>query len=385
MIPDMRALMNADHTFEIFLIAPPGLEHILRKEAQDLGFAAARQVPGGVSFEGNWGDVRRANLYLRGATRVLARIGSFRAFHLAQLDKRARKFPWGDVLRPDVPVKVEVVTNKKSKIYHAGAATQRIETAISEELGAPISKSEDEADPVTVKVRIDDNTCIFSVDTSGEGLHKRGHKVAVGKAPMRETLASLFLQACEFDGQEPVVDPMCGSGTFVIEAAEIARGLAAGRSRSFAFERLSNFDEAGWRKLRSEIAEPRDVDLTFHGSDRNAGAVEMGTQNAERAGVADLCRFSHAAVSDLQRPDGSPGLVMVNPPYGARIGNKKQLFAVYGSLGEVLKSRFSGWRVGIITSDTQLARATGLPFLPLGAPIAHGGLKVRLFRTDALK
>ncbi len=292
----------------------------------------------------------------------------------------ARKFPWGEVLRKDVPVKVEVVTNKKSKIYHAGAATQRIETAISEELGAPVAADA----PVTLKVRIDDNTCIFSVDTSGEGLHKRGHKVAVGKAPMRETLAALLLRACGYDGQEPVVDPMCGSGTFVIEAAEIAAGLAAGRSREFAFEQLANHDALAWNDERQALPTAKTPDLQFFGSDRNTGAVEMAGHNGARAGVGDFCRFTHAAVSDLQRPDGPPGLVMVNPPYGARIGNKKQLFAVYGALGEVLKSRFSGWRVGIVTSDTALARATGLPFLPLGAPIAHGGLKVRLFRTDPL-
>jgi putative N6-adenine-specific DNA methylase len=235
-----------------------------------------------------------------------------------------------------------------------------------------------------VKVRIDDNTCIFSVDTSGEGLHKRGHKVAVGKAPMRETLAALMLRACGYDGQEPVLDPMCGSGTFVIEAAEIARGLAPGRGRPFAFERLANFDADVWQALKAQLPAPRHSELRHHGSDRNAGAVEMATQNAERAGVSDLCRFGHAAVSDLERPEGPTGLVIVNPPYGARIGNKKQLYAVYGALGEVLKTRFSGWRVGLVTSDTQLARATGLPFLPLGAPIAHGGLKVRLFRTDPL-
>ncbi|TNJ42081.1 class I SAM-dependent RNA methyltransferase [Phaeobacter sp. B1627] len=372
--------MNTETPFEIFLVATPGLEQVLCQEARTLGFLQARQVPGGVSFDGTWPDVWRANLLLRGATRVLARIGSFRAFHLAQLDKRARKFPWGETLLSDVPVKVEVVTNKKSKIYHAGAATERIERAITEELGAPISPDAE----VTVKVRIDDNTCIFSVDTSGEGLHKRGHKVAVGKAPMRETLAALMLGACGYQGQEPVLDPMCGSGTFVIEAAEMARGLAAGRSRTFAFQSLATFDAGGWEAVRSAVAPPRDVPLVFYGSDRNAGVIEMGRQNADRAGVSEICQFTHAAVSDLQRPDGPVGLVIVNPPYGARIGNKKQLFAVYGALGETLRSRFSGWRVGIVTSDTQLARATALPFLPLGAPIAHGGLKVRLFQTGPL-
>lgn len=374
--------MSQDEPFEIFLTAPPGLEQSLLAEAKELDFASPKAVPGGVTVQGSWAEVWRANLCLRGAARVLARIGEFRAFHLAQLDKRARKFPWADVLRRDVPVRVEVATNRKSKIYHAGAAAQRVETAIAETLGAPITKNAADA-ALTVKLRIEDNLCVFSVDTSGEGLHKRGHKTAVGKAPMRENLASLFLRSCGYNGQEPVLDPMCGSGTFVIEAAEIALGLLPGRSRSFAFEQLATFDAEAWAALRAmEMA--RDTELRFYGSDRNSGAVEMATANAERAGVAGCTQFLQAAVSDLQRPDGPPGLVIVNPPYGARIGNKKLLFALYGALGQVLAERFSGWRVGIVTSETALAKATNLPFLPFGPPVAHGGLKVRLFQTAPL-
>lgn len=375
--------MSDTDTFEIFLTAAPGLEAALLAETREAGFAAAKSVPGGVTVQGTWSEVWRANLCLRGAARVLARIGEFRAFHLAQLDKRSRKFPWGEVLRREVPVKVEVSTNKKSKIYHAGAAAQRVEKALVESFGATLSKEA----PVTLKLRIDDNMCQFSVDTSGEGLHKRGHKPAVGKAPMRENLAALFLRDCGFDGQEAVVDPMCGSGTFVLEAAEIALGIVPGRSRSFAFEQMASFDPTAYAALKAELS-PQAVDmagLAFFGSDRNAGAVEMATANAERAGVAGCTQFSQQAVSDLLPPEGmEPGLVIVNPPYGARIGNKKLLFALYGALGKTLMERFSGWRVGIVTSETSLAKATGLPFLPLGAPVAHGGLKIRLFKTKPL-
>ena len=374
-------------TFEIFLTVAPGLEHALLAEVREHGFSGPKVVPGGVIIQGGWSDVWRANLHLRGAARVLARIGEFRAFHLAQLDKRARKFPWADVLRADVPVRVEVATNKKSKIYHAGAAAQRIERALSEELGVsivpPNAPEAQSQGSVTVKCRIEDNLCVFSVDSSGEGLHKRGHKAAVGKAPMRETLAALFLRDCGFDGTETVVDPMCGSGTFVIEAAEIACGLAPGRSRSFAFERLATFDAKAWEEMRRACKE-NETSLTFFGSDRNTGAVEMAAANAARAGVGRCTAFAQAAVSDLQPPEGVPGLVIVNPPYGARIGNKKLLFSLYGALGQTLMERFSGWRVGIVTSDTALAKATQLPFLPFGAPVAHGGLKIRLFRTDPL-
>ena len=366
--------------FEIFLMAAPGLEPFVAEEAREAGFPDPRTVPGGVVTQGGWPDVWRANLTLRGPGRVMARIGAFRAFHLAQLDKRARKFPWGDVLLPDVPVRVEVATNRKSKIYHAGAAQQRIETALAEELGVPIDPEAE----VTVRARIDDNLVTLSVDTSGAGLHKRGHKEAVGKAPLRETMAAMFLRACGYDGREPVLDPMCGSGTFVIEAAEIAAGLLPGRSRSFAFERLATFDATAWQAMRDVAPGPAPA-CRFHGSDRDAGAFTAARANAERAGVADLVSFGKCAVGDIAPPDGPPGLVIVNPPYGQRIGQKKALYGLHGALGAALKARFAGWRVGIVTTEASLAQATGLPLLPPGPPVAHGGLRVRLWRTEALR
>ncbi|MDO5646975.1 class I SAM-dependent RNA methyltransferase [Paracoccus sp. (in: a-proteobacteria)] len=364
-----------DSIFDIFLVATPGLESPLAAEATELGWQPVIQ-PGGVTIRGGWPDVWRANLHLRGATRVLARIGGFRAMHLAQLDKRARKFPWADLLRADLPVRVETVC-RASKIYHAGAATQRIERAITEELGAPITPDA----PIVIKARIEDDLVTFSVDTTGESLHKRGHKLAVAKAPMRETMAAMFLREVGFDGSQPVLDPMCGSGTFVIEAAEIAAGLPAGRSRSFAFEELGSFDAQAWAALRAPVT-PRDTGLRFYGSDRDAGAIRGSIQNAERAGVAGLTQFTCAPVSDLQRPDGPPGIIMINPPYGARIGNKGPLFGLHAAMGEVFRTRFSGWRVGIVTSEQSLARATGLN-LTGGPVVAHGGLKVRLWQGVA--
>jgi putative N6-adenine-specific DNA methylase len=298
--------------------------------------------------------------------------------HLAQLDKRARKVAWGDVLRADVPFSVEA-SCKASRIYHQGAAAQRITKAIHDTLGAPVSEEAE----VVVKARIDDDLCTISVDTSGASLHKRGHKQAVAKAPMRENLAALFLRQCGFDGTEPVVDPMCGSGTFVIEAAEIALGLKPGRSRRFAFEQLATFDSAAWQRLRGN-PEKREVSVRFTGSDRDAGAVAMSRANAERAGVASLTAFKQQAISDLTPPEGPPGLVIVNPPYGGRIGDRKQLNALYRALGQTLLARFAGWRVGVITNEAPLAEATGLPFAPPGDPVSHGGLRVRLFLTPPL-
>ncbi|MCK8464997.1 class I SAM-dependent RNA methyltransferase [Aliiroseovarius sp. S1339] len=372
--------MSTTDTIEVFLVAPPGLEPVLAEEARAAGFATPTASPGGVTTQGGWDEVWRANLTLRGATRVLVRLGSFRAFHLAQLDKRARKFPWGDFLRADMPVRVEAVC-KRSKIYHHKAAAQRVEKAISEELGATISKEA----ALVLKVRIDDNMVTISLDSSGESLHKRGYKTATGKAPMRETLAALFLKAAGYDGQEPVLDPMCGSGTFLIEAAEMSVGLLPGRARSFAFENLASFDAEAFAMMKAEAEVEVSADTPrFFGSDRNAGAIANSRHNAEAAGIAALTQFTEGSISDLQRPETPGGLVIVNPPYGGRIGNKKLLFALYGSLGKVLQERFSGWRVGIITSDGGLAKATGLPFLPPGPPVDHGGTKVKLYQTAKL-
>jgi putative N6-adenine-specific DNA methylase len=372
--------MNADGAFEIFLVTAPGFESVLCAEAKAKGFAAPAAVLGGVTMRGGWPDVWRANLEIRGAARVLARIAEFRALHLAQLDKRARKVPWAAILRPDVPFRVEA-SCRKSRIYHQGAAAQRIRDAIKDTLGAPVS---DDAE-LCIKARIDDDLCTISVDTSGEALHKRGHKEEVAKAPMRENLAALFLRQCGYDGAEPVLDLMCGSGTFVIEAAEIAAGLKPGRSRHFPFEQLANFDAAAWQRLREAgTAKPGAPAIRFYGTDHDAGAVRMSRANAERAGVAGMTDFKQCAIGDLAAPDGPPGLVIVNPPYGTRIGNQKHLYALYRALGQTLRARFAGWRVGLVTDDASLAEATGLQFAPPAGPISHGGLRVTLYQTAPL-
>lgn len=371
--------MIASPDFEIFLVTAPGLESLLCAEAREKGFKAPKAVKGGVTVQGGWPEIWRASLEIRGAARILARIAEFRALHLAQLDKRARKVPWAAFLRRDVPFRVEA-SCRKSRIYHQGAAAQRIETAIKEELSAKA----DDAALVCVKARIDDDLCTISIDTSGESLHKRGHKEAVAKAPMRENLAALFLRQCGYDGKEPVLDPMCGSGTFVIEAAEIAAGLKPGRSRHFAFELLANFDSAAWQKLRDATPPAAAPACRFHGSDHDAGAIRMARENAARAGVDAWTVFQQQSLGELTRPEGPPGLVICNPPYGARIGDKKRLAPLYRALGQTLLARFQGWRVGVVTNDAELAAATALPFAPPAGPISHGGISVSLFLTGPL-
>lgn len=358
----------------IFLAVAPGLEPIAAAEAAEIGLAG-EVVPGGVALEGSWPEVVRVNMLLRVPSRVLVRVAEFRAMHPAQLDKRSRKVDWTGILPRNAVVRVEA-TCRASRIYHRGAAAKRVLGAIVDATGGRAAREGEVA--FKVLVRIDDDLCTLSLDTSGDPLHRRGYKEAVGKAPMRDNLAAGFLRACGYTGDEPVLDPMCGSGTFLLEAAQMALGIPPGAKRRFAFERLPGCEAV------ERAFEPGQSDLTFYGSDRDQGAVKSAAENARRAGVAAVTQFAMAPMSAIERPDGSAGLVMVNPPYGARIGNKKQLYGLYGSLGKVLSERFHGWRVGLVTSEPALAKSTGLPFAdnPLVVPL--GSLKVALYQTAPL-
>ena len=366
-----------EETFELLLTCAPGLENALADEAREKGFAVQGQLTGGVLLKDSWPDVWRANLTLRGANSVLARIGSFPASHMSELDKRARKFEWGRWLPKNVPLKI-TVTCKASKLYHSGAVRERIETALREEFGADFS--EDAA--LEVMARVERNICTLSIDTSGVLLHKRGLKLAMAKAPMRETMAALILRQCGYRGLEPVVDPMCGSGTFILEAAEMAQGLLPGRLREFDFEHLPSFNVGEWQKLK--LQPPHETQFRFLGFDRDAGAITSATANATRAGVDDAARFAQQSVSLLKRPEGPAGLVICNPPYGARIGDLKKLSSLYASFGQVLRQGFSGWRIGLVTNEASLAKATGLPFQPRSEPISHGGIKINLYQMQPL-
>jgi putative N6-adenine-specific DNA methylase len=371
--------MPSEKTFEIFLATAPGLEATLADEVRLKGFKKPKTVAGGVTFPGAWPDVWRANLWLRGAERVLARIASFHVQHLAELDARARRVPWTQFLRVDQPFRVEAVC-KKSKIYHSGAAAERLVNAVQATLGAPFSPEAS----ILIKARFEHDVCTLSLDTSGERLHKRGYKEAVSQAPLRETMAALLLRQCGYDGNEPLLDPMCGSGTFVIEAAEIAAHLNPGRARSFAFEKLATFDAEAWQRMRT-VKSQRVPAFPAFGSDRDSDAIAKSRANADRAGVDSFTAFEVCPAQAARPPVDHPGLVIVNPPYGVRLGDKKKLLALYRAFGQTMRDSFTGWRIGLITPDPALARTTALPFLPTGAPIQHGGLRVTLYRTAPLK
>ena len=361
---------------DVFLTALPGLEEVLRGEVAALGYEA-RAVPGGVTLKGSWPDVWRLNLWSACAGAVLVRAASFRATHLAELDKRAGRADWGMVPQ-GTPITVEA-TAKGSKLYHTGAIAERVRNALAA-AGAVPSEA---PDAVRIAVRVVRDQVTISLDTSGAPLFRRGHKLAVGRAPLRETMAASLLRMAGHVPGEAVLDPFCGSGTIILEAAARGAGLAPGRDRTFAFEKLAGFDAAAFAAMREEGRRARPASAAQLGSDRDRAVVAMAAQNAERGGLAGATAFLARPVSEAVPPDGEPGLVLTNPPYGARLGEAKALVPLYRSFGAVMRRRFAGWRVGLVTSEERLARATGLDWAERSAPIPHGPLRVRLWTTGA--
>jgi putative N6-adenine-specific DNA methylase len=369
---------------ELFAVAPPGIEALLESELAALGIKG-RAVPGGVELRGDAATIGRVNLESRLASRLLLRLASFKTLHLNELEKFSAKLDVAPFIRADEPLSVRA-SCRKSKIYHSGAAEERVRRGLAKKLGAEPAEAqgnldEDDVPPQTVLVRFDHDVCTLSLDTSGAHLHKRGYRLESAKAPMRETLAAALLTEAGYRGDVAFVDPLCGSGTFAIEAALIATRTAPGRLRSFAFERWPSHDPRALRLLRDAAdARRRPAPAPIVASDRDEGAVRATQRNAERAQVEIDVR--HHALSD-SRPPASEGLLLTNPPYGARIGDPGRLRDLYATLGKLANRPYADWAFGFVTTDPRLAQASGVAFTRVSAPVPHGGLRVKLYLRDA--
>lgn len=379
-----------------FAVTAPGLEGLTTLELLRLDLLPAqvtsadkpvstlpRPEAGGVVFKGNLEALYRANLHLRTASRVLARVGTFfYATTFSDLRDKASRLPWERFIHPGQPVDIRV-TCHKSKLYHSDGVAERIAGAIYDCMGkeSHIQKSTDEeaADqPQLVVVRLYKDQVTVSMDSSGELLHRRGYRQAVAKAPLRETLAAAMLMASGWDKKSPLIDPFCGSGTIPIEAALMALGIPPGVNRRFAFMDWPGYDEALWKSLLAEVEPLPAAELSIFGSDRDAGAVQMAQENAERAGVAESILFECRAVSSI-RPPETRGWVVTNPPYGLRISESKDLRNLYAQFGNVLRAQCLGWNVAVLSSDLILLGQIGLK-LDTSFSMTNGGIPVKLGR-----
>jgi putative N6-adenine-specific DNA methylase len=384
--------MPMSETLQIFAATAPGLEATCAAEARALGLAAVPE-PGGVAWEGDADSVRRANLWLRTPGRVVVRAASFRARTFIELERHARRVPWERWVAPGRAVRLRV-TSKKSKLYHEGAIAERLLGFIAERVGGvgpmtAVKGAEDEGDEGSgdeqlFVVRVVRDEFTISADSSGALLHFRGYRQALARAPLRETLAAAMLAGSGWEGNAPLVDPMCGSGTLPIEATLIARKIAPGLAlasrepRRFAFTAWPDHDAEAWARA---VAEARDAILPTSavpilGSDRDAGAVEAARANAERAGVAEDVELSVRAISAIQPPPG-PGLLIVNPPYGVRVGETDALRSLYAAMGKTARTRTPGWTLALLSADRRLEGQVGLPFEERFRT-SNGGIPVRL-------
>lgn len=375
--------MNAAGQYQAFAVAAPGLEPIVAKELVDLGHSGLNAIDGGVEFNANRRQLYEANLHLRTASRVVIRLGRFRALTFAELEKRAGKIPWEQVIASGQGVALRV-TCRKSKLYHSGAVAERIERAIVERCHAnvsPVSPDEDLADPRSagsqlIVVRFDHNHCTVSADSSGALLHLRGYRASITRAPVRETLAAALLLASGWDRKSPLLDPFCGSGTIPVEAALLACRIAPGRQRQFQFMKWPGFNSSEWQRLLESAAKAEtEAAPVIRGSDRTTAAIRAATENAERAGVPARIRFKQADALKLD-PEGASGWIVSNPPYGVRLGSADESQRLITAFADRLRAEFGGWRLAML-APADVAPVRGLDLKPL-TRTTNGGLSVRI-------
>jgi putative N6-adenine-specific DNA methylase len=317
-----------------------------------LGLTGAR-VEGGVELEGDLAVVARLNRELRAATRVLVRAGEVRARDFEALRRGAGQLDWRRFARGGVRASV-TATAHKSRLYHTGGIAERVEQAVIAALGAG-------EEPLDLIVRGERDVFTISVDSSGELLHKRGYRLEDAGAPLRETLAAGMLALAGWKPDEPLVDPMCGSGTIVIEAA-----LTRLPRRGYAFERWPGAENLSTTDDKFVTGQRQ-----ISGFDVDPGTIALARRNAERAGVNVSLEVADVRALKL---DGPPGLILTNPPYGQRL-RPAELRPIYEALGRLARS--SGWRLALLTTDERLARASGTP---RGAHrLVNGGLRVTLY------
>ena len=396
-----RAAPSAAEALSLFAVSTPGLEAITAAELRALGVAAPVVEPGGVAFTGTLDDVYRANLWLRTASRVVIRVASFHASEFHELERRAKRVPWGRYI--GVPARVRFrVTCRKSRLYHSDAVAERLAKSIEQThglvggfsmAGAEESATDDaasrqeEASGQLFIVRFVHDEVTISADSSGELLHRRGYRQAVLKAPLRETIAAAMLIGSGWRPELPLADPMCGSGTIAIEGALMARGMAPGidhvqrRGRRFAFMNWAGFDDRAWddRVAAALDAVRPSAQAPIVASDRDAGAIVASRANAERAGVAEDIDIRQAAVSALALPEGT-GMIVSNPPYGVRVGETAPLRNLYAQLGKVVRDRGHGWTLALLTADRALERQVGVRFDEVFR-VSNGGIPVRLVKA----
>jgi len=364
-----------------FATCPRGLEGALARELQACGAQEVIAAAGGVRFTGDHYAGYRANLASRLASRILWRIAAAPYASEHDLYDAAFAVPWPELFHIGCTIRVDT-TAIRSPLKSLDFATLRVKDAVCDRFRAATGgrpNVETRAPDVRVHAFLDARTVTLYLDTSGEPLWKRGWRERTGDAPIRENLAAGIIALTGWTPEEPFLDPMCGSGTLVLEAAAIALRIAPGSRRSFGFEKLAGFDPRAWRRLREEAraAEQARTGRAIFGSDLYGAEIAKAKAAVEAAGFAAVVQLKQANVLELPAP-APHGVLAANPPYGVRLGEARELEAFYPRLGDALKARFAGWRCHLFSADLQLAKRIGLK-ANRRTPLYNGALECRLF------
>ncbi|MEO6823357.1 MAG: THUMP domain-containing protein [Nitrosospira sp.] len=363
-----------------FASCPRGLESVLATELEQLGAASVQGRDGGVQFQGDWRICYRVNLESRIASRVLWQVASQPYASEADIYNATRALPWNEWFSSELTIRVNIAA-LKCPLRSLDFVTLKIKDAVCDKF-REIAGRRPSVDTALPDIRIhgflDARKFSLYLDTSGDALFKRGLRQYAGEAPLRENLAAGILYLAGWRPGIPLLDPMCGSGTFLLEATQISFDIAPGLRRSFAFEKLKRFDKELWNGLKdAAIArqKPR-IPLPVFGSDLYGDALADARANLSAAGFAEMVTLKQANVLEISAPSPS-GFLVTNPPYGVRIGEQPALAELYPKLGDVLKKKFSGWKAYILTADPLLPK-----FIRLTAsrrtPLFNGALECRL-------
>lgn len=373
---------RAAHTF--FASCPRGLEQVLADELQAFGITDLQVIAGGIIFQGTWEDCYRANLESRIATRILWKLNS--GFYRTEDDiyALANSLAWEEYFRVEKTLRVDT-TAIRSALRSIDFVSLRVKDAICDRFRNLVNErpSIDTRYPdVRVHVFLTEQECTVYLDTSGAPLWQRGFRQASVQAPIKENLAAGILKLSGWQPDMPLIDPMCGSGTFLLEAVCMAQDRAPGLSRpGFGFENLLNFQQATWLKLRQAALQRAlpNQPLEIYGSDIDPQAIRATQRNLQQAGFTDVVQLSCCDLLQVN-PPATPGVLVTNPPYGERIGEQEELFELYPQIGSILKKYFPGWNCYFFTADTRLPKGLGLK-PSRKTPLFNGPLECRLYEV----
>ncbi|HJA67011.1 RNA methyltransferase [Lachnoclostridium sp. An169] len=339
-----------------------GLESVLKREIQDLGYEIVQVEDGRVTFRGGMEAGCRANVFLRTAERILLKVGSFRAVTFEELFERTKAIPWEDYIPKDGKFWVAKAASVKSRLFSPSDIQSIMKKAMVERLKGVYHMQwfEESGASYPLRVFLKKDTVTVGLDTTGVSLHKRGYRPAAGKAPIAENLAAALIMLTPWKKDRILVDPFCGSGTFPIEAAMMAANIAPGMNRNFTAENWTNLmDRKLWYSAVDEAQDLIDdrVETDIQGYDIDGDVIRTARRNAQEAGVDHLIHFQQRAVKDLSHPK-KYGFIITNPPYGERLEEKEALPRLYREFGESFR-RLDSWSAYMITSYEEAERYFG--------------------------